>query len=170
MVTAVVKREKKGFTLAELLIVAAIIGVLVAISIPIFSSQLKKARLAANQANAKDAKNMVLTEYMNGNIKYGQYCYIVSYGRLIRYDANNGIYADSNYTLSWPEHDLQILTAPKLLNDISSWTVRSPKWIASDTYEVWDVTINGQGEIIRLQANNLSRTGKENVEKYFSTH
>lgn len=32
------KNEKKGFTLAELLIVVAIIAVLVAISIPIFNS------------------------------------------------------------------------------------------------------------------------------------
>lgn len=37
-----IKENKKGFTLAELLIVVAIIAVLVAISIPIFSSQLEK--------------------------------------------------------------------------------------------------------------------------------
>ena len=36
------KENKKGFTLAELLIVVAIIAVLVAISIPIFTSQLEK--------------------------------------------------------------------------------------------------------------------------------
>ena len=36
--------NKKGFTLAELLIVVAIIGVLVAVSIPIFTAQLEKAR------------------------------------------------------------------------------------------------------------------------------
>ena len=49
------KEDKKGFTLAELLIVVAIIGVLVAISVPIFTAQLKKARIATNQANARSA-------------------------------------------------------------------------------------------------------------------
>ncbi|MBP3803785.1 MAG: prepilin-type N-terminal cleavage/methylation domain-containing protein [Oribacterium sp.] len=47
------KLNKKGFTLAELLIVVAIIGVLVAISIPIFTSQLEKAREATDEANIR---------------------------------------------------------------------------------------------------------------------
>ncbi|NCB32311.1 MAG: prepilin-type N-terminal cleavage/methylation domain-containing protein [Erysipelotrichia bacterium] len=50
------KKNKKGFTLAELLVVVAIIAVLVAVSIPIFTAQLEKARLATNQANARAAK------------------------------------------------------------------------------------------------------------------
>lgn len=37
-------KNKRGFTLAELLIVVAITAVLVAISIPIFTSQLEKSR------------------------------------------------------------------------------------------------------------------------------
>ena len=49
------RKQNKGFTLAELLIVVAIIAVLVAISIPIFNNQLRKARLATNQANARAA-------------------------------------------------------------------------------------------------------------------
>lgn len=44
----------RGFTLAELLVVVAIIGVLVAISMPIFSSQLHKARVATDIANLRN--------------------------------------------------------------------------------------------------------------------
>lgn len=49
------KSSKKGFTLAELLIVVAIIGVLVAISIPIFSGLVEKAREATDIANIRSA-------------------------------------------------------------------------------------------------------------------
>lgn len=49
------KENKKGFTLAELLIVVAIIAVLVAISIPIFTSQLEKSRDAVSISNIRAA-------------------------------------------------------------------------------------------------------------------
>ena len=49
------RKNKKGFTLAELLIVVAIIGVLVAISIPIFTSQLEKSRDAVTLSNIRAA-------------------------------------------------------------------------------------------------------------------
>ena len=59
------KKNKKGFTLAELLIVVAIIGVLVAISIPIFHAQLRKARLATNKANARSALSAAMAEFID---------------------------------------------------------------------------------------------------------
>lgn len=49
------KRNRKGFTLAELLIVVAIIAVLVAIAIPVFTSQLEKSREATDKANLRAA-------------------------------------------------------------------------------------------------------------------
>ena len=49
------EKNDNGFTLAELLIVVAIIGVLVAISIPIFTAQLEKAREATDLANIRSA-------------------------------------------------------------------------------------------------------------------
>lgn len=47
------KTNKNGFTLAELLIVVAIIAVLVAIAIPVFTSQLEKSREAVDEANIR---------------------------------------------------------------------------------------------------------------------
>lgn len=58
------KNNKKGFTLAELLIVVAIIAVLVAISIPIFNSQLEKAREATDLANVRSAYAEVVADYL----------------------------------------------------------------------------------------------------------
>ncbi len=45
--------NKKGFTMAELLIVVAIIAVLVAVSVPVFSRQLDSARAATDAANIR---------------------------------------------------------------------------------------------------------------------
>ena len=48
-------KNNKGFTLAELLIVVAIIAVLVAIAIPVFTGQLEKAREATDASNIRAA-------------------------------------------------------------------------------------------------------------------
>ena len=56
------KKNKKGFTLAELLIVVAIIALLVAISIPIFTSQLEKSREATDAANIRSQYAQVMIE------------------------------------------------------------------------------------------------------------
>ena len=65
--------NKKGFTLAELLIVVAIIAVLVAIAIPIFTSQLEKSRDAVTVANLRsayaEASATKLTGEPTGNAK-----------------------------------------------------------------------------------------------------
>lgn len=69
-----INRNKKGFTLAELLVVVAIIGVLVGVSIPIFTSQLAKSRQATNMANLRAAKAAAIGEYMS-NSRTGAYTY-----------------------------------------------------------------------------------------------
>lgn len=48
-------RNKKGFTLAELLIVVAIIAVLVAIAIPVFTTRLEQSRETTDIANLRSA-------------------------------------------------------------------------------------------------------------------
>ncbi len=60
-------REKKGFTLAELLIVVAIIAVLVAIAIPIFTTQLEKAREQTDAANLRGAYAVAAAAVLDTN-------------------------------------------------------------------------------------------------------
>lgn len=67
-------RNKKGFTLAELLIVVAIIAVLVAIAIPVFSGALDSAKQATDDANIRAAyaqytiTAMIGTSSTTGNV------------------------------------------------------------------------------------------------------
>ena len=61
------KLNKKGFTLAELLVLVAIIGVLVAISIPIFTSQLEKSREATDLANIRAAYAEASVKVLDSN-------------------------------------------------------------------------------------------------------
>jgi hypothetical protein len=56
------------------------VGVLVAVSIPIFTAQLEKAREATDQANWRAAKAAVVTEILNGTTSGTKY-----------YDAQKGI-------------------------------------------------------------------------------
>ena len=58
--------KKKGFTLAELLIVVAIIAVLVGVAIPVFTSQLEKSREAVDLSNLRSAFAECTTAVLTG--------------------------------------------------------------------------------------------------------
>lgn len=58
------KRNQKGFTIMEMLIVVAIIAILVAIAIPTFNSALTKSKEAADVANIRAAYAEVMVDYM----------------------------------------------------------------------------------------------------------
>lgn len=55
------KSNKKGFTLVELVVVIAIIGVLAAILVPSMMGYVKKSRLKTANSNAKSAYNAIAT-------------------------------------------------------------------------------------------------------------
>ena len=57
---------RRAFTLAELLIVVAIIAVLVGISIPIFTAQREKSAEAADIANMRAAKAAAVQVFYAG--------------------------------------------------------------------------------------------------------
>lgn len=69
------KKNNKGFTLAELLIVVAIIAVLVAIAIPVFTTQLEKSRETTDMANIRSAYAAGTTKALTDKNADGTYYY-----------------------------------------------------------------------------------------------
>ena len=63
------KKEEEAFTLAELLVVVGIIAVLVAIAIPVFQSQLEKAREAADISSIRNAYAQMMLNATDGSAK-----------------------------------------------------------------------------------------------------
>ena len=87
------KLNKKGFTLAELLIVVAIIAVLVAIAIPVFTTRLEQSRETTDIANLRSAYAAAQVAALSGGedgkkLADGTYYY----------DPNNGVGVSTTQT------------------------------------------------------------------------
>lgn len=119
-----VRGNKKGFTLAELLVVVAIVGILVAISIPVFTAQLSKARKATNLANLRAAKAAAVAEYLTGE-KEGTMYY--------NYDIASGKATGS-------ETDDRVAKTERKLDDTTSSTT-AVAVDGSDKYTKFSVTV-----------------------------
>lgn len=68
MISKLLKKNEKGFTLMEMLIVVAIIAVLVAIAIPTFTSSLNKAKKATDEANVRAGYAVVMMKVLESEM------------------------------------------------------------------------------------------------------
>ena len=167
------KKNKKGFTLAELLIVIAIIAVLVAISIPIFSSVLKKARLAANKANARSALSAAMVGFIEAPeedklttiadtdqhmyFRYDTATGQCTYEGVSNTSPNNPKIYDSFANIGYYK------AGGKGISDVSQWKENTksqvrgnenkndvPGILTKRTYRYWDVAMQGDGTFLAI--------------------
>lgn len=102
-------RNKKGFTLVEMLIVVAIIAILIAVSIPLVGSALEKARNATDAANERAFKAALVSSYLLNNagmkeagateVKAGEaYAYKAAEGKVVEANITVDGYGQSETT------------------------------------------------------------------------
>ena len=87
-------KNKKGFTLMEMLIVVAIIAILIAIAIPTFASSLNKSRIATDEANIRAGYADVMVNVLLDN----------------NYDAENGNASTAGQTKYYLQKDGSVAT------------------------------------------------------------
>ncbi len=63
-------KNKKGFSLMEMLVVIAIIAVLAVVAIPVYTKTTEKAARAVDMANARAIKAMLSTMIISGEIQF----------------------------------------------------------------------------------------------------
>ncbi|HEL5646067.1 TPA: prepilin-type N-terminal cleavage/methylation domain-containing protein [Clostridioides difficile] len=61
------KKNKKGFTLVELLVVIAIIGILAVVAVPALFSNINKAKVASVESDYSSVKSAALSYYSDTN-------------------------------------------------------------------------------------------------------
>lgn len=66
-----IKQAQKGFTLIELMIVVAIIGILAAVAIPAYQDYTVRARVSEGMVLASSAKTTVVENAINGISTFG---------------------------------------------------------------------------------------------------
>lgn len=134
MLRTFLKKNKKGFTLTELMIVVVIIGILTAIAIPIYSSVTDKAAKSAHKDNIRTIQSVITQLTANEEVsaenvsidatgKLTEAC-----GSLASGDSIIGEGATA-YLKAWP-------TVPKKLQDTFG-----------DTYEVKNGVVVCKGNI-----------------------
>ena len=86
---------KKGFTIVELVIVIAVIAILAAVFIPVFSGAIDNAQLTTDTEEAKAAMVQV-TAALDANLAETYYIYDANHAYLFTYHRDKGLILDGD--------------------------------------------------------------------------
>lgn len=119
-------KNRKGFTLMEMLIVVAIIAILVIIAIPTFNSALAKARAATDVANIRSGYAAALVEAMTNGVD--QNADKNTYYLLKDGSVSNAAAADNRYTTQGESKNATPNTTIGGKFEVNGATTTAVKW------------------------------------------
>ncbi len=136
------KNNKKGFTLAELLIVVAIIAVLVAIAVPLFVGGLNRAQEGVYDANERALKGAAVVKILSDDTAQIEDMFA----------GDNKVYASAvvdhtdgsigAITITWGDETKCAAVAAKVTSNYADWTGSTKGTADEITVEITQTDIN----------------------------
>lgn len=125
------KKDNKGFTLVELVIVVAILAILVGILAPQYTKYVEKSRKAADASNLENLVTAFKTAASDGNdqVKAGSYTIVIGNA-----DTETGVTVNSgNGTVeASTKAEIESLIASYAGSDWKKTKLKSSKWVTTD--------------------------------------
>ncbi len=102
------RRNSKGFTLGEVLLVVAIISALTAIGIPSLMKEIDKAKLRVDQAHVQEAVSMATSQYAADHTEGKRWYYYDANRSEIKKDSSEGIHGYGKSTKEPYKHNTHV--------------------------------------------------------------
>ena len=102
------RRNTKGFTLGEVLLVVAIISALTAIGIPSLMREIDKAKLRVDQAHVQEAVSMATSQYAADHTEGKRWYYYDANRSEIKKDTSEGIHGYGKSTKEPYKHNTHV--------------------------------------------------------------
>lgn len=102
------RRNSKGFTLGEVLLVVAIISALTAIGIPSLMKEIDKAKLRVDQAHVQEAVSMATSQYAADHTEGKRWYYYDANRSEIQKDTSEGIHGYGKSTKEPYKHNTHV--------------------------------------------------------------